>query len=63
MLAAADALDFEQAAAIRDRISQLRDSIGEKLTDLETSSRLATQGGKRRRGKKGRGKVPRPKRT
>ncbi|MCH2126485.1 MAG: excinuclease ABC subunit UvrB [Pirellulaceae bacterium] len=63
MLAAADALDFEQAAALRDRITRLRDSIGEKLADVEASSRSATRGGKRRRGKKGRGKVPRPKRT
>ena len=38
MYAAAKDLDFEQAAALRDRITQLRDSVGEKLADVEVNS-------------------------
>ena len=35
MLAAADALDFERAAHLRDRIDQLKGSIGQKLSQAE----------------------------
>lgn len=55
MLAAADALEFERAAAIRDRIEKMRDSIGETVDSVKE-----TKGGKGRRGK---GRVPRPKRN
>jgi excinuclease ABC subunit B len=55
MLAAADALDFERAAAIRDRIEKMRDSIGETVDSVKEA-----KGGKGRRGK---GRVPRPKRN
>jgi excinuclease ABC subunit B len=55
MLAAADALEFERAAAIRDRIEKMRDSIGETVDSVKES-----KGGKGRRGK---GRVPRPKRN
>ena len=61
MLSAAEALEFERAAAIRDRITQLQDSIGEKIDDIEVES--YTRG--RKKGRKGRykkaAKVPRPK--
>src|SRR5205814_10070488 len=38
MYAAAKELDFERAAALRDRITQLRDSVGQKLADVEVQS-------------------------
>ncbi len=55
MLAAADNLEFERAAAIRDRIERMRDSIGE----TDDSVREA----KGPKGRRGRGRVPRPKRN
>jgi len=57
MLAAAEALEFERAAAVRDRILQLRDQIGKPLHAV----RPPRTGGKRRG--KGGTRVPRPKRT
>jgi excinuclease ABC subunit B len=55
MLTAADNLEFERAAAIRDRIERMRDSIGETVDSVREP-----KGGKRGRGK---GRVPRPKRN
>ena len=55
MLTAADNLEFERAAAIRDRIERMRDSIGEAVDSVREP-----KGGKRGRGK---GRVPRPKRN
>jgi excinuclease ABC subunit B len=60
MLAAAEALEFERAAALRDRIMQLQDSIGQKIGDVNVES-SRPQGRGRRRGRKGLGKVPKPK--
>jgi excinuclease ABC subunit B len=58
MLAAADALDFERAASLRDRITVMRDSIGEAVDSVRKPVG-AVPGGKRRgRG----GRLPRPKR-
>ena len=57
MLQAAEALEFERAAAIRDRITHMRDAIGEPISAVREQS-----GGFKGRGKKGkRGRVPRPK--
>jgi excinuclease ABC subunit B len=62
MLAAADALEFERAARLRDRIEQLRNSLGKSVDEVE----IRESSGGRRGGGKGRGKggvrVPRPKR-
>jgi excinuclease ABC subunit B len=58
MLAAADALEFERAAGLRDRIEHMRASLGSKVAEVDARS---ASGGKRRRGKGGR--LPRPKRT
>ena len=58
MLAAADALEFERAAGLRDRIERMRSSLGSKVAEVDARS---ASGGKRRRGKGGR--LPRPKRT
>ncbi len=57
MYKAAEDLDFERAAALRDRIGQLRDAMGQKLTDVEVKS--YKPGPKRGRG--GKSRVPRPK--
>jgi excinuclease ABC subunit B len=56
MYAAAEGLEFERAAAIRDRITKLRDSIGKQVGEVDFKA--GTNGnGKRRRG----GRLPRPK--
>jgi len=55
MLAAAENLEFERAAAIRDRIERMQDSIGETVDSVK-----APKAGK---GRRGRGRVPRPKRS
>jgi len=60
MLAAAESLEFERAAALRDRITQLRDSIGRKRDEVEIHATRANRG--RRRGRGSGGRVPRPKR-
>ncbi len=64
MLKAAENLDFEKAASLRDRITQLQDQIGEPLSQVnETKSKYSRKGrkGGRGGGRQGRGKVPRPK--
>ncbi len=58
MLAAAEKLEFERAAGLRDRITTMRDSIGNKVSSVDKAA--ADGGGKRRRGRGGR--LPRPKR-
>ena len=63
MMDAADALDFERAAALRDRISQMRESMGEAVDEVEVVSATRSQRGRgRRKGKKG-SRVPKPKRA
>ena len=59
MHAAATALEFERAAALRDRIEAMRDSNGEAAHAVSAKAREAGQrrGGKRQR----RQRVPRPK--
>jgi excinuclease ABC subunit B len=68
MLAAAEAMEFERAATLRDRISQLRDEIGKPLSAVH--DRDDGRGKKKRSGKKKqgdpaawKGRVPRPKRN
>jgi excinuclease ABC subunit B len=66
MYAAADAMEFERAATLRDRIERMRDAVGKPVDAVrDTESR----GRKGRRGKKKtgdpaewKGRVPRPKR-
>ncbi len=60
MLAAADALEFERAATLRDRIEQMRESIGKKVGDVELRAAGKDARGMRR---KGGARVPRPKRA
>jgi excinuclease ABC subunit B len=56
MMAAAEALEFERAAAIRDRIERMRALLGRQLGEVDLRS--DGQGRRRRRG----GRLPRPKR-
>ncbi|MGV3605039.1 MAG: excinuclease ABC subunit UvrB [Planctomycetaceae bacterium] len=66
MLEAANNLEFEKAAGLRDRITKLRDSMGEAVDDIDDRPARPTKGagGRRKFGKAssgGRG-VPKPKR-
>jgi excinuclease ABC subunit B len=58
MLSAAEALEFERAAAIRDRIEQMRDAVGEPVDSVKERTGGSSRRGKRH--KKG-GRVPKPK--
>ncbi len=57
MFEASEALDFERAAAIRDQITKLRDSVGKTVAEVEWRSKRDQEG----KGRKFRGRVPRPK--
>ena len=52
MLAAAESLEFERAAALRDRIEAMRESMGDKIIDVERQVKKSAKGGRR----KGKGK-------
>jgi excinuclease ABC subunit B len=63
MFAAAEGLEFERAAAIRDRIERLRDSVGRPVAEVDYKKRDESEDGERR-GRRRRGtRVPRPKRN
>lgn len=68
MLSAAEDLEFERAAQLRDRVLQLKENIGKPLAEVEVEKSTSGTGqGKQRKGRKGmrgggRGKIPRPKR-
>ena len=57
MLAAAEALEFEKAAAIRDQVMQLKESLGQPLSEAKVKSP------KQKQRRKGGSKVPRPRRA
>ena len=62
MLAAAEELEFERAGNLRDRITQLQDSIGKPLSSVETERSGSKKGRKTKRRRRGGKvtKVPRP---
>ena len=66
MLAAASELEFERAAALRDRIDQMREQIGKPLKEAEIEHATRAQRGKRRKRKRAKGTkkkaVPKPER-
>ncbi|MEP0345366.1 UvrB/UvrC motif-containing protein, partial [Rhodopirellula bahusiensis] len=69
MLSAAEDLEFERAARLRDRVLQLKEHIGKPLSDVEIVDEKSAgkSGGRGRRGAKKKGaskgtKIPRPKR-
>ena len=66
MLSAAEDLEFERAAALRDRVLQLKENIGKPLSEVEFTKSTTTTG-RQRKGRKGvkgggRSKIPRPSR-
>jgi excinuclease ABC subunit B len=68
MYAAADAMEFERAAAIRDRIEQMRESIGkpvDAVNERGEPNRKRRGKGKKKSGDPAewKGRVPRPKRS
>ena len=70
MLEAADALEFERAAELRDQVEALREQIGKKTTVAEFERQTRKSGRGRGRGKRGgrdgsatgRSRVPKPER-
>jgi excinuclease ABC subunit B len=68
MVAAAESLEFEEAAALRDRLLKLRPHLGELLSEVDTHTAGGAGGGAAGRrgrggGRQGRGKPPtKPKR-
>jgi excinuclease ABC subunit B len=66
MYAAAEAMEFERAATIRDRIGRMRDEIGKPVTAVaEKDLSRKRRGGKKKPGDPAqwKGRVPRPKRN
>ena len=59
MLAAAEELEFERAGAIRDRIEQMRDAVGQPIDSIKERK---SKKGRRNRKPTG-GRVPHPKRS
>ena len=49
MVAAADALEFERAAALRDRIQQMRQQLGKPMAEARIEHATRDRRGKRRR--------------
>ena len=62
MLSAAENLEFERAAQLRDRVTKLKDQVGKPLTDAAAEERPKGRGrrGGRRGGKKSGERVPKP---
>ena len=50
MYAAAEALEFERAAALRDRIGQMRQQLGKRVDEAEIRHATRLERGKRRKG-------------
>ncbi len=61
MVTAAEAMEFERAAAIRDRISTMRDAIGQPVDAVQEKKTVGKRGRRRRGGGK-KESIPRPKR-
>ena len=62
MLEAAENLEFERAAALRDRIEQMREQVGKRVDEAEVEHATRGRRGKRRKGVKGsrQSSIPRP---
>ncbi|MCL4193793.1 MAG: UvrB/UvrC motif-containing protein, partial [Thermoguttaceae bacterium] len=60
MLAAAEALEFERAAAIRDRIARMRDQIGRRTDEVQLDH-STPQGRAKRRRQSRPARIPKPK--
>jgi excinuclease ABC subunit B len=62
MLAAADALEFERAAALRDRIRQMQEQVGKTLAEAEIQHATRAERGKQRKRQKRARRIPKPER-
>lgn len=63
MFEAADQMEFERAALIRDRIEKMQESMGESIKEVESEmKKTGKKTGKRGKVKRKKTKVPRPKR-
>jgi excinuclease UvrABC nuclease subunit len=60
MFAAAESLEFERAAALRDRITGLQEMVGQPLAQANAANQAGVEKRRRKGGKSG-GRVPRPK--
>ena len=63
MLAAAESLEFERAAALRDRIVQMRDQVGKRLDEAQVEHATRQSRGQRRHKRSGGDRVSKPKRS
>lgn len=63
MYVAAEALEFERAAALRDRIGQMRRQMGKAVDEAEIEHATRAQRGKHRKQHPGPTRIPRPKRS
>jgi excinuclease ABC subunit B len=68
MLAAAEALEFERAAALRDRVQQMRGQMGKPVSEAKVQKGSGGRRGRRQGGGSGNGsttgkRIPRPKRN
>jgi excinuclease ABC subunit B len=63
MMAAADALEFERAAALRDRIEQMQEQLGKPIDEAQIEHATKQQRGKRRKRQHRTTKIPRPKKA
>ncbi|NLX96701.1 MAG: excinuclease ABC subunit UvrB [Rhodopirellula sp.] len=64
MMAAAEGLEFERAAALRDRIVQMRDQVGKRMSEVHIEHKRADGRGRRKRRQGASGtRVPKPKRS
>ena len=61
MMAAAEALEFERAAALRDRIQQMRSQMGKSVAEAEVEHATRDRRGRKKPRAPG-GRIPRPKR-
>ena len=59
MLEAAENLEFERAAALRDRIEQMQEQVGKRVDEVEIEHATRKGRGKRRKGS-GQKSIPRP---
>ncbi len=67
MLSAAENLEFERAASLRDRVLQLKSNIGKPLSEVELDEPASSAGGRNKNRRKGvqgpkAGRVPKPSR-
>ena len=63
MLAAAERLEFERAAALRDRIQQMRQQMGKPLAEAQVEHATRDRRGRRHGPAPGSSRIPKPRKT